>query len=195
MRRRRRVLRRCLLGAPERGLLRGGRGRGGVAAHQALVGHLLQLAREAADEAAQRAGQAGERRGDHAHEAPVEDVAGGQLGDRVDLLGAQHVAVHPAALELEQAGGAAEVRQRLGGDGGVAADEHERGRALQVLLQRLGAGVVGGALGERVLDDAEARVGVAQLGAQLGRLRHGRAAVVDRVDGVALRATGRSPPR
>ena len=44
-------------------------------------------------------GQAGERRGDHADEAPVEHLAGGQARDRVDLLGRQRLAVHPAALE------------------------------------------------------------------------------------------------
>ena len=158
--------------------------RGDVAAHQALVGQRLQLAGEAADEAAHRARQAGERGSDHADEAPVEDLAGRQLGDRVDLLGGQHVAVHPAALEGEQARGAAEVRERLGGLRGVAVDEHERGRALQELLERLGARVVGRTLGQRVLDDAEAGVDLAQLGAQLGGLGHGRAAVVHRVHGL-----------
>ena len=102
--------------------------------------------------------EAGERRGDHADEAAVEDLARRELGDRVDLLGRQRRAVHPAALELEQraAGAAAEVAQRLGGRGGVAADERHRRRALEQLLEPLGAGLVGGTLGERVLDDAEA---------------------------------------
>ena len=39
---------------------------------------------------------------------------------------------------------------------------------------------------ERVLDDPEARVGVAQRAAQLGGLRHGDAAVVDGEDGLRL---------
>ena len=41
---------------------------------------------------------------------------------------------------------------------------------VEQLLQRLGAGLVGGALGQRVLDDREGRVGLAQLRAQLGDL-------------------------
>ena len=70
--------------------------------------------------------------------------------------GVSGLAVHPAALELQQraAGAAAEVAQRLGGRGGVAADERHRRRALQELLQPVGADLVGGTLGERVLDDA-----------------------------------------
>ena len=119
---------------------------------------------------------------------PIEDLAARELGDRVDVLGRQRLAVHPAALELQQRvlRAAAEVAQRLGGRGGVAADERHRRRALQELLQAVGAGLVGGTLGERVLDDAEGGVGVAQRGAQLGGLRHGDAAVVDREDGLGL---------
>ena len=58
-------------------------------------------------------------------------------------------AVHPAALELEQLPPvrAAEVAQRLGGRRGVAADERHRRRALEQLLEPVGAGLVGGTLG------------------------------------------------
>ena len=42
----------------------------------------------------------------------------------------------------------------------------------------LGARLLGGAEGQAVLDDAKRRVGLAQLRAQLGRLRHGDPAVV-----------------
>ena len=63
---------------------------------------------------------------------------------------------------------------------GVAAHERQRRRALEQRLEVLGAGLVGRTLGERVLDDPERRVGVAQARTQLGRLGHGDAAVVDR---------------
>ena len=57
---------------------------------------------------------------------------------------------------------------------------------------------VGRALGERVLDDAEDRVGLAQARAQVGRLRHGDAAVVDGEDGLGVldrSRRSRRPPR
>src|SRR3954469_8253416 len=180
------LLGRSLLG---RGLLRGsllgGGGRRGAAAHEALVGDQLQLARESGDQVVQRRHDAGERRGDHAHEPCLEHLARRKLRDRVDLFGREPGAVHPAALELEQrpACAAAEVAQRLGGGPRVAADERHRRRAFEQLLEPLGAGLVGRALAERVLDHAERGIGAAQLRAQLGGLRHGDAAVVDRVDG------------
>ncbi len=75
-----------------------------------------------------------------------------------------------------------EGRDRLRGLGGVAADEGQRGRALQQLGEALLAGFVGGEFGQAVLDDAEAGVGLAQLAAQLGRLGNADAPVVDRED-------------
>ena len=106
---------------------------------------------------------------------------------RADLLDVERVAVHQAALEGQQLRGAGVVGDRLGGQRGVAAHERQRGRALRGVLQRLGAGLVGGAFGERVLDDPEGRVGLAQLGAQLGDLGDGDAAVVDREDRLRTR--------
>ena len=63
-----------------------------------------------------------------------------------------------------------EGRDRLRGLGGVAADEGEGGRALEQLRQPLLAGFVGSKFRQPVLDDAEACVGLAQFGAQLGSL-------------------------
>jgi hypothetical protein len=96
------------------------------------------------------------------------------------------VAVEQAALEREQLGLAVEGRDRLGRHGDVAADERERGRALEQALEPLGAGLVGRALGQRVLDDAKARVGVAQARAHVRRLRDGDAAEVHGEDGLRL---------
>src|SRR5258705_430309 len=62
-----------------------------------LFRDLLQLAGEAADEAAHRRREAGERGGDHADEAAVEHLARRQLRDRVDLVRRERGAVHPAA--------------------------------------------------------------------------------------------------
>src|SRR3954452_2836839 len=181
------VLGRGLLRRLRRGLLGSGLRRRGVASDQPLVGDLRELARQAADQAVQRARQAGERRGDHADEAAIEHLTRRQLGDGLDLVARQRRAVHPAALELEQLGGAMEVAQRLGGRGGIAAYERHGRGALEQLLERLGAGLVGRPLAQGVLDDPERGVGVAQLDAQLGRLRHGDAAVVDREDGLGFR--------
>ena len=50
----------------------------------------------------------------------------------------------------------------------------------------VGPDLVGRAFGQRVLDDLEGRVGLAQLGAQLGHLGHGDAAVVDGEDRLGL---------
>ena len=80
--------------------------------------------------------------------------------------------------------GAGEVGDRLGGRRGVAAHERQRGRALEQRLELIRTGLLGGALGERVLDDAEARVRVAQTRAEGVRLRDRDAAIVDRENGL-----------
>src|SRR6202041_712405 len=107
------------------------------------------------------------------------------------LLDVERVAVHQAPLEREQLGDARVVGDRFGGGRRVAADGRPGGRGGEVIRERLGAGLVGGAFGERVLDDGERRVGVAQLRAQLGDLRHGDAAIVDGEDRVRLVYVGR----
>jgi hypothetical protein len=149
---------------------------------------LLQLTGEAGGQVVERGREAAERRRDQADETPDQDVAARELGDRVDVRGRQRLTVHPAALELQQRvlGPAAEVAQRLGGRGRVAADERHRRRALQELLEPLGAGLLGRTLAQRVLDDTERGVGVAQLRAQLGGRWDGDAPVVDGVDRVGF---------
>ena len=132
---------------------------------QPLLGDLPQLDREARDQRVQPAHQAGERRRRPCRRAGAWSTSrAGRRAIDVDLLDGQRPR-RPCRppLKLEQRRAArAKSRQRLGRDRGVAAHERERGRALEQLLQRLGAGLVGRALGERVLDDAERRVGVAQ---------------------------------
>ncbi len=140
----------------------------------------------AADEAVQARGQAGERRGDHPHEAPDEHLARRQPGDVADLLDGQRLAVEQAALERQGAGRAAEIGERLGGRRGVAANERDAGRPLEEHLELGRPGLVGRALGQRVLDHAEGGVRVAQSRPQLGGLRHGDAAVVDGVHRLRL---------
>ena len=83
---------------------------------------------------------------------------------------AERLAVHDAALERQQLRRAGEVGDRLGRRRRVAAHERQRRRADEQRLQAVRAGLVGGALGQRVLDDPQRRVGVAQLAAQLGGL-------------------------
>jgi hypothetical protein len=98
-------------------------------------------------------------------------------------LRGQGGATQQTALEFEDAAqGAGGVAERLGRERRVAADEGERGRADEHRLERLRAGAIGCPLGQRILDDAEARVRVAKLGAQLRRLGDGQAAIVDSED-------------
>src|SRR4051794_4788301 len=177
-----------------RGLLGGvgrrGRGGGRLARRQLaallLAEHLVERDRHAGQQRVEAPRQARDRRGDHADELAVQDVARGQPGDRDDLLGVERVALEQPALERQELGLAGERRDRLGGEGRVAAHERQRGRALEQRLEAVDARLVGGALGQRVLDDAERRVRVAQARADVGRLRDGDPAEVDREDGLGL---------
>src|SRR4051794_331262 len=177
-----------------RGLLGGvgrrGRGGGRLARRQLaallLAEHLVERDRHAGQQRVEAARQARDRRGDHADELAVEDLARGQPGDRDDLLGVERVAVEQPALERQQLGLARERGDRLGGEGRVAAHERQRGRALEQRLEPVDARLVGGAFGQRVLDDAERRVRVAQARADVGRLRDGDPAEVDREHGLGL---------
>ena len=110
--------------------------------------------------------------GDHADELAVEHVARGQPGDRPDLLGVERLPSEQAALELEHVARCA--AKSLIALAATAASPRTKVSAVgpsSSSLQRLGARLVGGPLGQRVLDDAEGGVGLAQLRAQLGRLR------------------------
>src|SRR5205807_4624455 len=71
----------------------------------------------------------------------------------------------------------------------VAPDQRQRGRTLEHRAKRLSTRLVGGALGQRVLDDPKSRVGLSELGAQLGDLGHRDTPVVhgeDRLGGLDL---------
>ena len=113
---------------------------------------------------------------------PWSTSSGGSFESASSCSTRQGVAVHQAALERQQVGLAPEGRERLRRKGDVAAvraHERERGRSLQHLLQRLRPRLVGGALGQRVLHDPEARARLGQPRAQLGGLRHRDPSVVD----------------
>ena len=104
------------------------------------------------------------------------------------------LAAHRAALELRQLVLRSERRRSPWRPAATSPlHERERGRALEQRLERLGAGLVGGALGERVLDDLQRRVGLDQLAAQVGGLRDRHAAVVDREDRLAPTRCRRRP--
>jgi hypothetical protein len=72
------------------------------------------------------------------------------------------------------------IAERLGRQRRVAGHEGQRRRAGQQRLQLRRAGLVRRTLGQRVLDDPEPSPRVAQPDAQIGRLRHRDAPVVDR---------------
>ncbi len=112
------------------------RGRG-LTRHETLVGDRLQLDREPANQRVEPAHEPGQRRRDRRDELGVEHIAGGQARDRANVVGRQGRTVHQAALELEQVQGARRVIERLGGDGRIAADERQRGRADEHRLELL----------------------------------------------------------
>ena len=126
------------------------------------------------------------RRGDHADELAVEHVAGGQARERSDLLGVERLAVHQPPLNASSS-----VSRRKVGSALAASAASPRTNVSAVgpsssAFSALGARLVGGALGERVLDDAEGRVGVAQPACAARPPGHGDAAVVDGEDRLGL---------
>src|SRR2546430_698199 len=150
----------------------GGRSLGGrrFAGHQSLIRYLLQLARKPRDHSCEPTHQRGNWRGQHADELALEHVARRQARDRLDLLDREDVAAHLSALERERISLAAELSERLGGHRRVASlrDEGERRGTLEQLLERLGAGGIGGADGQAVfyhpeggtrLDESPAPIG------------------------------------
>ncbi|GAC1437282.1 MAG: hypothetical protein NVSMB51_10790 [Solirubrobacteraceae bacterium] len=144
---------------------------------------LAELDRHTADQRVQGAHETADGRGDKTDELAVKHVARREPGDRTDVLRRQRSTVHDAALKRQQLRDTRLVGDRLRGSGRVAAHEGQRSRAGEQHLEILSAHAIGGALGEGVLDDGEARVSLAQLGAQLGDLGDGDAAIVDREDG------------
>ena len=112
----------------------------------------------------------------------MKDVAAGEARDRLEAFRVERRAVHDPAAVLEHVVLLGEGGDRLGDDDGVALDEREGDRALEELVDVLGPGLLGGELGEAVLDDLELGVGLAELGAKLGGLGDADALVVDGED-------------
>ena len=85
-----------------------------------------------------------------------------------------------AAADLEHLRLARRVGERLRGRDHVAVglEERDRGRAVEQREQRVGAGRLGRAARQRVLDDGEARAALDQPRAQVVDLRHRQPAVV-----------------
>ena len=65
---------------------------------------------------------------------------------------------------------------------GIALDKCKCGRPLEYIVQAGHTGLLGGDLGEAVLDYLEGGIGFAQTPTQLGSLGYGNAPVVDRED-------------
>ena len=155
-----------------------------LAADEPLLLDLLELDREAGDQRTEPAYDAGDRRGDEAGELRDHRVAARELCERLEVLDRDGGAVHRAALELKHLVLLAEVGDRLCGQRGIAADERERRRALEQLLEGVDARLVGRADRQAILDDSKARVGLAQLLAQVGDLGDRDSAVVNREHGL-----------
>src|SRR5439155_4312207 len=107
-------------------------------------------------------------------------VGGRQGRQALDLDVRDRVALEQSAADHEHVVRPRRVVQDLRGRRGIAlgVDERDRGRAVDQVEQLLDARLLGGASGQRVLDDREARAAFQQLRAQLVDLRHRQAAVV-----------------
>ncbi len=129
--------------------------------------------REETDELAQR-------RDDHADELALDDLRGGQLGERLDVRLADRASSEQAAPEREHLRVPRRVGERLrdGDRVAVRLDERDRGRSLEQGEQRLGARRLCGPPRESVLHDLEPRAAAAQLRAELLELGVRQAAIV-----------------
>jgi hypothetical protein len=92
----------------------------------------------------------------------VQHVEGRQAGDRAKLIGVERLPVHQPAPVLERLDLAGERGDRLRGHDRVALHEGQRDRPLEQLLELGGAGLLGGPLGEAILDHPEGGVGLGE---------------------------------
>ena len=161
------------------------KGGGSGALGLALRLHGAERPGEPGDQRVQAAGQAGERRGDAAGQLAEQLLAGGQLRQARDGVGGQVGALQEAALDRQRLGVRLGERvERLRGDGGVAVDPQQAGRAVEVGQQRLAPRLVGRQPRQGVLDDGVLRVGLAKAVAELRQLLDRETAEVRREDRV-----------
>ena len=147
---------------------------------------LLELADPRVDHADQLAHRGceqpddgGERPGERAHELRAQYIRRRQLGQLLDVVGADLGALEETAADDEDLR-LRRVVERLRDRDGVAAglEERDRGRPVEQREQRVDTRRLRGALRERVLDDREAGAVLEQLSAQVADLVHRQAAVV-----------------
>ena len=121
-----------------------------------------------------------ERRDDRADELSAEHVDRRELRELLDVVARERLALEDATAQRQYVrllGGRRE-RFRHGCRVARRLDEGDRGRSLEHDEKRVGSRLLGGATGERVLDDAEARSVRDELIAQRLELLVGQAAVV-----------------
>src|SRR6476620_458971 len=106
-----------------------------------------------------------------------QNLAGLEVRELRDLLGAQGLAVEDASLDHEEGVCLGEVTQTLGRLDRVTGDEGDGRRALEVAVEGRDTGLLGGALRERVLDHGVGGV-FPDRAAQLRELGHGQTAVL-----------------
>ena len=149
--------------------------------------HRAERARQTGDQRVEGPGEAGQRRGDAAGQLAEQLLAGRQLRQARDGVGGKVGALQEAALDRQRLGVRLGERvERLRGDGGVAVDPQQAGRAVQVGQQRLAPRLVGRPPRQGVLDDGVLRVGLAQPVAELRQLLDREAAEVRREDRVVV---------
>ena len=128
----------------------------------ALLLQLLDPGVDQPDEIAERCRQqcddGRERRDDRPHELCPDDVGRRQLGEALDLGRRQRLSLEHAPADREDLRARRRVGEGLRDGDRVAAglDERDRRRPFEQREQRIRAGRLGRASGERVLDDREA---------------------------------------
>ena len=154
------------------------------------VRDLLQLDRQPGDQRVQAAHQAGDRRGDHRRRAGR--AARRAAGSRASAAICSTVSASPpmtpplnSSSSVSRRNCASALAASATSPPSAATNVNAVGPSSSSLSDSAPA-LSARQLGQGVLDDAEARAGLVQLHAQLGRLRHGDPAVVDGEDRLRL---------
>src|SRR5699024_3642707 len=114
-----------------------------------------------------------------------QHFAGFEVGELVDLLGAECGSIEVAALDHELGVRLGKVTQSLGSLGRFAVDERDRGGPIEVLIETGDSGFLGCNLGQRVLYHGVADV-LTERDAQLFQLRDGETAVLGQQHSVGV---------
>ena len=157
-----------------------------------LVDECLESVREVAGHRRQQAGEPLHGSSEQPGELSQKLFSGGQLGQRLDVVGRQQCAVHQATFDDQRLVGLGELLERLGQHHGVTAGtvglgrgERERRRPHQLVFD-VEAGIACGESSQGVLVHLVVGTGVAQRPAQRLYGRHVETAILGEHRGVGI---------